>query len=311
MRSPKANPSMVQRFTGPYGKTRLIDALLRQTLISGDIPLAKRVAKIVQLIDVKTGKELTRQGGNDNDLFFILSGSVSVRVNGREIAIRGVGEHIGEMAMVDSTARRSASIVAIEASTFAKMTEEQFTKVAAANPILWKRIAITLVNRLRERSKFHPVPRSQPAVFIGSSSEGSQIAESLYNYLLRFKIVPRLWSEGVFEASKTAIEDLVKQNLESDFAIIILTPDDITRSRGKAKASPRDNAIFELGLFMGGLSRDRTYFVTPRGTDIKIPTDLLGVTRLEYQPGETKSHSCNLRSVKRQLYKQIMKYGPR
>jgi predicted nucleotide-binding protein len=232
-------------------------------------------------------------------------------VNEREIATRGVGEHVGEMAMVDSTARRSATVVAKEHTTFAKMTEAQFSTLAAKNPNLWRRIAVTLVDRLKERNKFHPAPRNKPVVFIGSSLEGSRIAEALYNYLLRFDIVPRLWSDSVFEASQTAIEDLVKLNSESDFAIIILTPDDFLESRGARKKSPRDNAIFELGLFMGGLTRKRTYIVTPRGVDIKIPTDLLGVTRLQYQRGGPKNLSRRLRGVKKQLYQLITKYGPR
>lgn len=41
--------------------------------------------------------------------------------------------------------------------------------------------------------------------------------------------------------------------------------------------------VFELGLFMGALSRDRTFVVVPHGVDLKIPTDLLGMTTLRYK----------------------------
>ena len=40
-----------------------------------------------------------------------------------------------------------------------------------------------------------------------------------------------------------------------DFAVMILSPDDMTESRDQSYASPRDNVLFELGLFMGRLGR--------------------------------------------------------
>ena len=90
----------------------------------------------------------------------------------------------------------------------------------------------------------------------------------------------------------TAIEDLVAQAGTSDFAIIVLTGDDVTKSRGRAMSSPRDNVIFELGLFMGSLSRERTFIVAQKDVDLKLPTDLLGVTTLRFSRG-TQTISAN------------------
>jgi predicted nucleotide-binding protein len=53
-------------------------------------------------------------------------------------------------------------------------------------------------------------------------------------------------------------------------------------SRGSGTHTPCDNTIFELGLFMGKLERRRTFIVKEQNTDVKIPTDLLGVTPLTY-----------------------------
>lgn len=59
----------------------------------------------------------------------------------------------------------------------------------------------------------------------------------------------------------------------------MLTPDDLVRYRGKKVNAPRDNVIFELGLFMGAIGRDRTYLLTS-SKEMKIPSDLDGITRL-------------------------------
>jgi CRP/FNR family transcriptional regulator, cyclic AMP receptor protein len=310
MSTKKVNPSISVRFEGKSGKGKLIDALLNQSLVAGDFRLAQIISKKVAITEVKKNTYLTHQSNIDNDIYFILSGAISIQVNGREVATRQSGDHVGEMALVDSTALRSASLIAVDDSVVAKLSEIDFTKIAIQHPEIWRRVAVILAKRLRDRNKFHLAPRSQPSIFIGSSKEGLKIGECIYDYLVKLPMVPRIWSQGVFEASKTAIENLVSLTKEVDFAIIILTPDDITSSRGSKKESPRDNAIFELGLFMGAIGRERTYILSPSGIDIKIPTDLVGVTRLVYQNKGRISLPKKLRTVKNHIRTLINKLGP-
>jgi len=66
------------------------------------------------------------------------------------------------------------------------------------------------------------------------------------------------------------IEILERELDESDFAVVTLTPDDRISSRGKSTKAPRDNVLFELGLLMGSLGRERTYFVCENKHDPKI-----------------------------------------
>jgi predicted nucleotide-binding protein len=47
---------------------------------------------------------------------------------------------------------------------------------------------------------------------------------------------------------------------------------------------PRDNVVLELGMALGALGRDRALIVRPIG-DVKLPTDLLGITPILYQDG--------------------------
>lgn len=51
---------------------------------------------------------------------------------------------------------------------------------------------------------------------------------------------------------------------ESDFALAIAQPDDVVRSRKKMQPTLRDNVLFELGLFMGKLTRHRAILIHPR-----------------------------------------------
>ena len=119
-------------------------------------------------------------------------------------------------------------------------------------------------------------PNMPPTIFIGSSAEGLHIAEALQLGLGRVATCT-LWTQGVFGLTQGTLKSLVEATKTSDFAIIlVLTPDDLATKRGKKKCIPRDNVIFELGLFMGALGQARTFYVRDRDQAIELPTDLAG-----------------------------------
>jgi len=308
--SKKSSPTLAKRFSGRGGRDRLIDALRNQFLIGGDQEIAREVARHTYIQHLSANDELITEGAPDNEIYFILSGSISIHINGRQVATRAAGEHVGEMALLDTTALRSATARSIEATVVAALKEARFTPIANRHPSLWRRMALALAKRLRERNKFHIAPRTEPVIFIGSSGEGLNVAKKIQRNLNRLPVVANLWSQGVFECSKTAIEDLMRVTKQTDFAILVLTPDDVTKSRGKTSASPRDNVIFEIGLFTGSLSRERTYVVASKSTNLKIPTDLLGVTCLLFQRRRGQSLTRSLQGVFRSLKSLISKYGP-
>jgi hypothetical protein len=102
--------------------------------------------------------------------------------------------------------------------------------------------------------------KSQPLrVFIASASEGLEVANAVRKALQEDeRLQPILWNEGTFKPSLTNIESLESELAQSDFAVLTLTPDDQSISRGQMSMEPRDNVLFELGLFMGCLGRERT-----------------------------------------------------
>jgi predicted nucleotide-binding protein len=307
----KQSSSIIPRFTGKLGKKNLLMAICAQRAVAGDAVLAQKLIKAGKLCEHPSGKVITRQGDCDNDLYMIVSGSVGVTVNKREISTRSSGTHIGEMALLDTTSRRSASIVVKENTVLLKIAEPAVSRIASDHPEFWRRLAVELAARLRERSKFIHEPNSDPQVFIGSASEALPELTCLTQSLERRGITCTPWTQGVFQLSRTTIEDLVQISQQCDFAILFLTPDDMTFSRSKKKASPRDNVVFELGLFMGAIGRDRTYIVVPHGIDLKLPTDLLGVLHARYDTTSQKKLGHRLRGVTRTLSKRIQELGPR
>lgn len=215
------------------------------------------------------------------------------------------------MALVDALARRSASVITREPTALLRLTEPAFTKLAAAIPALWRRIAVEIANRLRERSRVIRPPNNKPVLFLGSSTEGVKVAGELSLYFRRRPVVTRLWTVGVFEVSSTAIESLVRLAANADFAALVLTADDITVSRRRRHQTPRDNVIFELGLFIGALGRDRVIIVKPQRMEVKMPSDLNGVVWLDYPHGGNTTLSTRLKPIHDELWRIIRMQGPR
>lgn len=122
----------------------------------------------------------------------------------------------------------------------------------------------------------------KPKLFVGSSVEGLAIAYAIQQNL-QFQAEVTVWDQGVFELSKTNIDSLITILESSDFGIFVFSPDDELIMRGDINKTARDNVIFELGLYIGKLGRDRSFFLIPEKPAIHLPTDLLGVTPGRYQ----------------------------
>jgi hypothetical protein len=149
---------------------------------------------------------------------------------------------------------------------------------------------------------------TKPSAFIGSSSEGLELARACRD-LLDTDAEITLWNEGFFELGHTFIETLVNSLPRFDFAVLILSSDDLVTSRDIKTFGPRDNVIFELGLFMGRLGRSRTFIVCQRDAAIKIPTDLSGVTTATYEPREDGNLEAALGAACDKIRKAIRELG--
>ncbi|MEU5259898.1 TIR domain-containing protein [Amycolatopsis sp. NPDC021455] len=124
---------------------------------------------------------------------------------------------------------------------------------------------------------------SRPALFVGSSSEGLAVAEAIQVVLEPFCEV-ELWTQGIFGLMQGTLESLVLAVSRFDFALLVLTADDLTVSRGEERAVARDNVLFELGLFIGALGRERTFMIFDRSDPPGLPSDLAGITAATYTP---------------------------
>ena len=128
----------------------------------------------------------------------------------------------------------------------------------------------------------------KPRIFIASAVESLNVADAV-NLNLDHDAEVTVWTHG-FEISSENGASLLDRARASDFAVFIFTPDDVSIIRQQEKAVVRDNVLFELGLFVGSIGKDRCFIVKPRGADLHIPTDLLGLTPADYEANRSDNN---------------------
>ena len=149
----------------------------------------------------------------------------------------------------------------------------------------------------------------KPRIFLGSSGKQEKLLQALARGLEDVAHVEP-WMTS-FNPGTTTLERLLELAHEVDFAAFVFAQDDWTTSSALAsplpesrQASPRDNVVFEAGLFGGALGMRRTFILHASGS--KLPSDLLGLTCVRYGEATTPAE---MRVVNQKLRKAIENEG--
>jgi len=125
----------------------------------------------------------------------------------------------------------------------------------------------------------------KPRIFLGSSGKQEKLLQALTRGLEEVVDVEP-WTTS-FNPGTTTLERLVELAHDVDFAAFAFAQDDWTTTSRLAipsgrsgQASPRDNVVFEAGLFGGVLGMRRTFIL--HAHDSKLPSDLFGLTCIRY-----------------------------
>jgi hypothetical protein len=133
----------------------------------------------------------------------------------------------------------------------------------------------------------------KPSLFIGSAGESLEVAHLVLKELSKVADC-KIWTRQ-FEIGNSAYEDLCAKLALYDYGVLIAGSDDVTISKKVKKTSPRDNVIFEFGLFVGRLGRSRAFFFAEEG--VKIPSDLSGITLPKFKKFSVASSAIHKKSI--------------
>jgi Predicted nucleotide-binding protein containing TIR-like domain len=149
----------------------------------------------------------------------------------------------------------------------------------------------------------------RPSLFIGSSTKGLKIAKALQENL-ETDLDVEIWNQGAFALGDFNLESLINAGKKHQFAVLVLTPDDLIILDESALASPRDNVVFEMGFFLGVLGRKQAFIVHENGLVLKLPSDIDGLTRVTYTLNQQGNLTSALSSASTKILKVANGRGP-
>ncbi len=117
-------------------------------------------------------------------------------------------------------------------------------------------------------------------VFIVHGHEGEP-REAVAGFLRKIHFTPVILGEQTNQG-RTIVEKF-EDHSDVDFAIVLLTPDDVGGPKGgDQQPRARQNVILELGYFIGKLGRKNVCAI--KIGDLEIPSDFIGVVWTPFDP---------------------------
>ncbi len=261
----------------------LVEALASTELVFGNEKLARALADCSEVKDFPREEAIYSDGDEGTHLRFVLRGRVRLDKNGHFVDHIKKGGAFGEFPILDPglfltvTARADHQ----HPTCIAKVAREDVERIGTEVPGLWKRMGKMLVQRL-DNANATRLPVNEPRrMFVGSAGEDVNIIRALKDCFESDDLELVLWPDAC-APSHVTIESLEKMASSVDFAALVVSQNDLAETRTQERRVPRDNVVFEAGLFMGALGRDRTFLVAPRGSTPDLPSDLFGMTLIEY-----------------------------
>jgi CRP/FNR family cyclic AMP-dependent transcriptional regulator len=122
----------------------LFEGLSRKELV--------QLARVSEDLEVEPGTVLCREGETGHEFFVIVDGNVKITRKGRRVAMRGGGDFVGEIALLEEIPR-TATVTAETPVRFFVLTRRDFRHLLDENPSVERKVLRALARRLAEASR--------------------------------------------------------------------------------------------------------------------------------------------------------------
>ena len=130
------------------GGNQKIDLIRRVPLFARcSKPELKEIAMLADEIDLRAGKELTRQGALGREFFVLLEGTADVKKDNRKVNTLGPGDFFGEIALV-SREPRTATVIATSPVRALVITDRSFRRLLDDAPKVQTKVMEAMAQRL-------------------------------------------------------------------------------------------------------------------------------------------------------------------
>ena len=187
---PKA--TLPYMFSGECGLSRAYETLLGNPAVHGDQAIVDCLIRNGETVFFRQGENIIRQDGQDNSVYFLLSGVVDIVFKSQKGSIREAPNQVGEMAAIEPGKGRSASVVARSDEVAAlKVSGTEFKKLLNANPRFQEILQVEMSARHRERIVAGDIARRNNSVTWFAISTGAGLIAGLAGW---YVLTPSDWT---------------------------------------------------------------------------------------------------------------------
>jgi len=130
------------------GGNQKIDLIRRVPLFARcSKPELKEIAMLADEIDLRAGKELTRQGALGREFFVLLEGTADVKKDNSKVNTLGPGDFFGEIALV-SREPRTATVISTSPVRALVITDRSFRRLLDDAPRVQTKVMEAMAERL-------------------------------------------------------------------------------------------------------------------------------------------------------------------
>jgi CRP/FNR family cyclic AMP-dependent transcriptional regulator len=108
-----------------------------------------QISSLMTPLNIAAGRVLAHQGEIGREFMILLEGEIEVACDGKVIAVRGAGDYVGEIALLDERPR-TATLTARTDIVVEVLNRAEFSSLLAEAPELSRQIRATMARRLAE-----------------------------------------------------------------------------------------------------------------------------------------------------------------
>ena len=167
-------------FSGDRGRNLTNETLLENPAVHGDQVIVDCLIRDGETVFFFKGENIIRQGGQDNSVYFLLSGAVDIVFKSQNGSIREAPNQVGEMAVIEPGKMRSAGVIARSDEVAAlKVPGTDFKKLLDSNPRFQQHLQVEMTARHRERIVAGDIARNNNSATWFAISTGAGLIAGL------------------------------------------------------------------------------------------------------------------------------------
>jgi CRP/FNR family transcriptional regulator, cyclic AMP receptor protein len=107
------------------------------------------VARLLEEVDLPAGRTFIERGAVEDWLYVVAEGRVRAHIGERQLAVRGPGTVVGELAVL-APAARSTSVTTVEPTLLLRLRRGPFEELLDDWPVIARGVITSLAMRLQE-----------------------------------------------------------------------------------------------------------------------------------------------------------------